>query len=42
MDERTDEQVATAVQNGDIEAFGVIVERFSPKLARYAKKFIFD
>ena len=42
MDERTDEQVAAAVQNGNIEAFGVIVERFSPKLARYAKKFLFD
>ena len=42
MDERTDEQIAHAVQNGDTLAFGIIVERFSPKLARYAKKFLFD
>jgi RNA polymerase sigma-70 factor (ECF subfamily) len=42
MPELTDEEVALRVQKGDHEAFGALVERFEPKLLRYAKKFLFD
>jgi RNA polymerase sigma-70 factor, ECF subfamily len=42
MTEQTDEQIAQAVQKGDSGAFGALVERFEPKLLRYAKKFLFD
>ncbi|MDR3643345.1 MAG: RNA polymerase sigma factor [Candidatus Doudnabacteria bacterium] len=42
MTEQTDEDIAKAVQNGDSQAFGLLVERFEPKLMRYAKKFLFD
>lgn len=42
MTELTDEQVAQAVQKGDFSAFGVLVERFEPKLLRYSRKFLFD
>lgn len=41
MDE-TDEQVALRVQNGDTEAFGVLMTRYEPKLMRYARKFLLD
>jgi len=37
----TDEEVAKLVQNGDIQAFGVLVERYEKKLMRYARKFLF-
>lgn len=39
--ERTDEDIARAVQKGDRDAFGVLVLRYEPKLARYARKFLF-
>jgi RNA polymerase sigma-70 factor (ECF subfamily) len=42
MTEQTDEQIAIAVQKGDAQAFGLLVERFEPKLLRYARKFLFD
>jgi RNA polymerase sigma-70 factor (ECF subfamily) len=42
MTELTDEQIAIAVKQGDSQAFGVLVERFEPKLLRYARKFLFD
>lgn len=42
MTQQTDEQIAIAVQKGDSRAFGALVERFEPKLLRYAKKFLFD
>src|ERR1039457_56959 len=42
MTEQTDEQIAIAVQKGDAQAFGALVERFEPKLLRYARKFLFD
>lgn len=41
MDE-SDEQVALRVQNGDAEAFGVLMTRYEPKLMRYARKFLLD
>lgn len=39
-DEKTDEEIARAVQEGDTEAFGVLVARYEPKLRRYAKRFL--
>jgi RNA polymerase sigma-70 factor, ECF subfamily len=40
--ERTDEEVVRQVTEGDTDAFGILVERYQPKLARYAKRFLFD
>lgn len=40
--EETDEAVATRVQKGEAEAFGVLVERYEDKLMRYARKFLRD
>jgi RNA polymerase sigma factor (sigma-70 family) len=39
--EKTDEAVALEVQNGDREAFGVLIARYEPKMTRYAQKFLF-
>lgn len=39
--ERSDEDIARTVQKGDREAFGLLVLRYQPKLARYARKFLF-
>jgi len=36
----TDEQLAMAVQQGDLESFGVLVERYEQKLLRYGRKFL--
>ena len=30
------------VQNGDKNAFGILVERYEPKLSRYANKFLYN
>jgi RNA polymerase sigma-70 factor (ECF subfamily) len=30
------------VKKGDKEAFGIVVDRYLPKIKRYAKKFIFN
>jgi RNA polymerase sigma-70 factor (ECF subfamily) len=38
----TDEQLALAVQEGDSEKFGELVERYDAKLLRYARKFLLD
>lgn len=40
--DQTDEQIAQVVQKGNLQAFGLLVERYQAKLLRYAKKFIFD
>ncbi|HUC01855.1 MAG TPA: RNA polymerase sigma factor [Candidatus Paceibacterota bacterium] len=42
MVERTDEEIALQVQKGDIDAFRTLVERYEPKMTRYAKRFFFD
>ena len=39
--EQTDENIAREVQRGHGEAFGALVLRYQPKLARYARKFLF-
>ena len=36
----TDEHVATRVQAGEREAFGILVERYEPKLLRYGRRFL--
>jgi RNA polymerase sigma-70 factor (ECF subfamily) len=35
-----DEELATRVQKGDSECFGVLMERYAEKLTRYGKKFL--
>jgi RNA polymerase sigma-70 factor (ECF subfamily) len=47
MDERDeykdkDEEIAARVQKGDVEAFQILVERYDPKMSRYARRFLFD
>lgn len=36
----TDEELALLVQNGDLEKFGLLMERYQAKLFRYGKKFL--
>ena len=38
----SDEQIVAKVQEGDTEAFRTLVERYEPKLARYAARFFFS
>mgnify|MGYP001560506592 CR=1 FL=1 len=40
LSEKTDEEIAARVQGGDVESFGLLVERYEPKLMRYARKFL--
>ncbi len=39
--EKTDEEIAVQVQAGDAESFRFLIERYEPKMARYAKRFLF-
>lgn len=41
-EELTDEEIVRKITGGDIDAFGTLVERYEPKLSRYAKRFLFD
>lgn len=41
MLEKTDEEIALDVQKGDIQAFGILIERYEDKISRYARKFLF-
>ncbi len=38
----SDEKLAEMVQKGDTEKFGVLMERYQPKLFRYGRKFLSD
>lgn len=38
--QKTDEEIAAMVQKGNVDAFGVLVERYQDKLSRYAAKFL--
>ena len=38
----TDEEIVKRVQSGDAERFGILVERYEPRLHRYAKKILLD
>jgi RNA polymerase sigma-70 factor (ECF subfamily) len=40
--EKTDEMIAAEVQKGDATPFGILVQRYEAKLARYGRKFIAD
>jgi RNA polymerase sigma-70 factor (ECF subfamily) len=40
--DRTDEQIAAAVQDGDTESFGLLVARYEEKLLRYGRRFLND
>jgi RNA polymerase sigma-70 factor (ECF subfamily) len=40
MDEKTDEDIALKVQKGDIQLFGILVDRYQAKLLRYGRKFL--
>src|SRR3989344_8250949 len=42
MVSRTDEEIALAVQKGDVESFGILVERFEANLLRFGRKFLAD
>lgn len=42
MEEKTDEEIAKQAQLGDSESFGLLIERYELKIARYARKFIFN
>lgn len=40
--DQTDEEIARRVQSGEVEPFGMLVERYEAKMMRYAKKFLFS
>ncbi len=40
--ERTDEEIVVLVQKGDVDSFRVIMDRYEPKIARYARRFLFS
>lgn len=42
LDTETDEEIARRVQKGDTELFGVLIERYTPKMLRYARKFLLN
>jgi RNA polymerase sigma-70 factor (ECF subfamily) len=42
MEMETDEAIALRVQRGDMDAFGLLVERYEEKLARYARRFLLE
>lgn len=41
MHDKTDEQIAEAVQEGDAESFRILMERYEAKISRYARRFLF-
>lgn len=40
MHQESDEAIAKAVQDGNGEAFGILIERYEAKLKRYGRKFL--
>lgn len=40
MHQETDEAIAEAVQRGDGDAFGILIDRYEPKLTRYGWRFL--
>ena len=42
MADKNDEEIALSVQNGSIQDFGILVDRYEGKLMRYAKRFLFS
>jgi RNA polymerase sigma-70 factor (ECF subfamily) len=41
MTQKTDEEIALQVRQGDVQSFGILVERYEAKISRYAKRFLF-
>lgn len=42
MTEKTDEEIAILVQEGDIQSFGSLIERYERKILRFGKRFLSD
>ena len=42
MVETTDEEIAARVQNGDVDSFAILVDRYEKKITRYARKFLYS
>lgn len=42
MTEESDEKLAEAIQQGDLERFGILIDRYEAKLKRYARKFLYN
>lgn len=42
FDDHSDEQLVRAAQQGDMDAFGELVERYRPKLLRYGHRLLFN
>jgi RNA polymerase sigma-70 factor (ECF subfamily) len=40
MEEINDEVIARRIQEGDVEAFALLMERYEKKITRYARKFL--
>lgn len=40
MNQKSDEEIASQVQQGNTESFGVLVERYKTKITRYARRFL--
>ena len=40
MNDATDETIARRVQQGEIDAFSLLMERYEKKIIRYGKKFL--
>lgn len=40
MAEKTDEEIAAHVQGGDIQSFGLLMERYEQKMLRFGRKFL--
>ncbi len=40
MNQITDEEIASQVQQGDTESFGTLAERYETKMIRYGRKFV--
>jgi RNA polymerase sigma-70 factor (ECF subfamily) len=40
-DDPKDEEIAAKIQQGDIDALKILIDRYEPKMMRYAQKFLF-
>jgi RNA polymerase sigma-70 factor (ECF subfamily) len=39
---KNDEDIAKSVQSGQVDLFGILVDRYEEKMKRYARKFLYD
>ena len=40
--EKSDEKITLSIQEGDVDLFGFLIERYKKRIARYARKFLSD